>query len=148
MALEQATFGAGCFWEAESRFRAVPGVIDARVGHSTGTDGTTAAARIEVVQVDYDPAQVSFADLVDIFWTSHNPRSRDRQGNDSGEGVRSAIFAHGPGQAATAEAARARLDATGQGPIVTQIIAYQGIEIADEHHQRYLEKNGLATCSI
>ncbi|WP_082530225.1 peptide-methionine (S)-S-oxide reductase [Rhizobium sp. Root1203] len=78
--LEQATFGAGCFWGSEAFFRAVEGVVDARVGHATGTDGSTAPGRIEVVQIDFDPSVVSYRELVELFWTSHDPTAVDRQG--------------------------------------------------------------------
>ena len=146
--IEQATFGAGCFWGAEARFRALPGVVDSRVGYATGTDGSTAPARIEVVQVDFDPAEAAYADLLEAFWTSHDPRSFDRQGDEAGEGVRSAIFVHSDAQAQAARAAKAALNDGAARPVVTQIIAFAGLELADEHHQRYVEKNGATACSI
>ncbi|MFT4182454.1 MAG: peptide-methionine (S)-S-oxide reductase MsrA [Rhizobium sp.] len=147
MTTEQATFGAGCFWGAEAFFREVEGVIDTRVGHSTGTDGTTAPARIEVVQVDFNPGLVAYEDLVDLFWRSHDPTSFDRQGDETGESVRSAIFVHSQAQARSAENLRARFNSTSTQPSTTQIIPFEGIELATEEHQRYVEKNGHA-CSI
>jgi peptide-methionine (S)-S-oxide reductase len=147
MTIEHATFGAGCFWGSEAFFREVEGVVDARVGHSTGTDGTTPPARIEVVQVDFDPAVVSYEELIGLFWQSHDPTSVDRQGDETGEGVRSAIFVHSKDQAASAVAMRARFDSTSPRPAATQVIQFNGIELASEEHQRYVEKNGHA-CSL
>jgi len=147
MTIEHATFGAGCFWGSEAFFREVEGVVDARVGHSTGTDGTTPPARIEVVQVDFDPAVVSYEELIGLFWRSHDPTSVDRQGDETGEGVRSAIFVHSEEQAASAAAMRARFDSTSPRPAATQIIQFDGIDLASEEHQRYVEKNGHA-CSV
>jgi len=123
MSFEQTTLGAGCFWGAEAFFRGMDGVIDTRVGHSTGTDGSTAPARIEVVQIDFDPAIISYHDLIEMFWTSHNPTTFDQQGDETGEGVRSAIFVHSAEQTAIAHALRDRfasavLFADGAGAVV------------------------------
>lgn len=145
---DQATLGAGCFWGAEAFFRGMDGVLDTRVGHSTGTDGSTPPARIEVVQIDFDPAIIAYKDLIEMFWTSHNPTSFDQQGDETGEGVRSAIFVHTEEQAQTAGALRDSFNAASARPATTQIIAFNGLELADEKHQRYVEKNGHSACSV
>ncbi len=148
MTIEHATFGAGCFWGAEAFFREITGVVDARVGYSTGSDGTTSPARIEVVQVDFDPNVVGYEELLDFFWRSHDPTSLDRQGDEIGEGVRSAIFTHSANQVGAAKRVRDRFNSTSDRPAVTQIISYAGMEIAADEHQRYIEKNGDHACSV
>jgi peptide-methionine (S)-S-oxide reductase len=148
MTTEKATFGAGCYWGAEAYFRSIDGVTDTRVGYATGSDGSTAAARIEVVQVEFDPSIVSYEALIDLFWRSHDPTSQDRQGTEVGEGVRSAIFVHSPDQAEKASHHRAVFNQTSPSAATTQIISYTDFELADEKHQRYVEKNGQHACSI
>ena len=148
MSTSQATFGAGCFWGAEEYFRAVEGVIDSRVGFSTGSDGSTKPGRIEVVQLDFDPSVVSYQELIELFWKGHDPTSLDKQGDETGEGVRSAIFVHTDVQAEEASNLKARFNETSSSPATTQIIRYEGLELADEKHQRYVEKNGQQACSI
>jgi len=155
---EMATFGAGCFWGVETAFRLVPGVVNAAVGYSGGQlarptyqdvcSGRTGHA--EVVEVTFDPAQVSYDQLLDVFWANHDPTTRNRQGPDVGEQYRSAIFYHSPEQKAAAEASRAREDASGRHrrPIVTEITPAADFWRAEEYHQRYLEKRGLAHCRI
>lgn len=145
---DQTTLGAGCFWGAEAFFRGMDGVLDTRVGHSTGSDGSTPPARIEVVQIDFDPAVITYKELIEMFWTSHNPTSHDKQGDETGEGVRSAIFVHTEEQAETARALRDSFNAASARPATTQIIPFNGLELADEKHQRYLEKNGHSACSV
>jgi peptide-methionine (S)-S-oxide reductase len=156
--MEKATFGAGCFWGVEVAFRQVPGVQDAAVGYSGGTldnpsyqdvcTGRTGHA--EVVEVTYDPEQVSYETLLDVFWNNHNPTQRNRQGPDVGTQYRSVIFYHTPAQEAAARASKARLDTSDQfnKPIVTQIEPASAFYRAEEYHQRYLEKRGLAHCHI
>lgn len=156
--MQKATFGAGCFWGVEVAFRNVPGVVDAKVGYLGGTlanptyedvcSGETGHA--EVVQVEFDPARVSFDELLDVFWSNHNPTTRNRQGPDVGTQYRSAIFYHDDEQRALAEKSRARWDASGKfgRPIVTEITAASEFYPAEEYHQRYLEKRGLASCHI
>nr|WP_082529930.1 peptide-methionine (S)-S-oxide reductase [Rhizobium sp. Root1203] len=112
------------------------GVLDTRVGHATGTDGSTHPGRIEVVQVDFDPSLVSYAKLIDLFWLGHDPLSFDRQGDETGEGVRSAIFFHTPEQEEAAKNLRATFNSTSPSPATTQIIPYDGLELADGKHQR------------
>ncbi len=155
---ELATFGAGCFWGVETTFRQVPGVLDAQVGYLGGTlknptyedvcTGTTGHA--EVVQVTYDPAQVTYETLLDVFWNCHNPTTRNRQGPDIGEQYRSAIFYHSPEQKVTAEKSKEALSKTDKfaNPIVTEITEASLFYRAEEYHQQYLKKNGLESCHI
>ena len=146
--ISQATFGAGCFWGAEEYFRSISGVVDTRVGFSTGSDGSTPPARIEVVQVDFDPAVVSYKLLIELFWKSHDPTLLDRQGHETGEAVRSAIFVHTPDQLEQANELKSGFNAWSAQPATTQIIQYGSLELADERHQRYVEKNGPRACSV
>jgi peptide-methionine (S)-S-oxide reductase len=153
--MQKATFGAGCFWGVEAVFRQVDGVLDTAVGYAGGTTenptykdvctGTTGHA--EVVQVEFDPDKVSFDRLVDAFWANHDPTTLNRQGPDFGSQYRSAIFYHSPEQQAAAQASMAREQASGRyrRPIVTQIEAAGPFYPAEEYHQRYLEKRGLAS---
>jgi peptide-methionine (S)-S-oxide reductase len=142
----------------EVTFRNVPGVKDAVVGYLGGTmpnptyrdvcTGRTGHA--EVVQVTYDPAEVSYDKLLDVFWENHDPTTLNRQGPDVGTQYRSAIFYHSPEQQRTAEASKARLEQSGRfrRPIVTEITPASAFYPAEEYHQRYLEKRGLAACHI
>ena len=155
---ELATFGAGCFWGVEVTFRNVPGVKDALVGYLGGTlknptyrdvcTGRTGHA--EVVQVKYDPAEVSYDKLLDVFWENHDPTTLNRQRPDVGTQYRSAIFHHTPKQQRAAEESKARLEASGRfrRPIVTEITEASAFYPAEDYHQRYLEKRGLASCHV
>lgn len=155
---EKATFGAGCFWGVEVAFRQVPGVIDATVGYLGGTmenptykdvcTGRTSHA--EVVQVEYDPQRVKYETLLDTFWKSHDPTQLNRQGPDVGTQYRSAIFYHTDAQREAAEASKARLEQERrfERPIVTQITEASTFYRAEDYHQRYLEKRGLAHCHV
>jgi peptide-methionine (S)-S-oxide reductase len=155
---EKATFGAGCFWGVEVAFRQVPGVIDAVAGYLGGTlpnptykdvcTGRTGHA--EVVEVTYDPERVSYDDLLNVFWTSHDPTTLNRQGPDVGTQYRSAIFYHDESQRNTAEDSKEAWSKSGrfQRPIVTEITPASTFYRAEEYHQRYLEKRGLASCHI
>ena len=155
---EKATFGMGCFWGVEATFRGVKGVTDAAVGYEGGdfpnptykdvfTDTTGHA---EVVQVEYDPAQVSYDKLLDVFWQNHDPTTLNRQGPDWGKQYRSVIFYHSPEQEAAARASKEKMEREGvfRRPIVTQIVPAAQFYRAEEYHQRYLEKRGLANCHI
>jgi peptide-methionine (S)-S-oxide reductase len=155
---EIATFGAGCFWGIEAAFRRVPGVLDAAVGYSGGhmanptykdvcTDETGHA---EVVQVTFDPAKVSFAQLLDVFWQIHDPTQVNRQGPDFGTQYRTAIFYHSPEQEVAAKKSKATLEASGKlrRPLATEITPAGTFYRAEEYHQRYLEKRGAASCHI
>jgi peptide-methionine (S)-S-oxide reductase len=156
--LEKATFGAGCFWGVEVAFRKVPGVIDATAGYLGGTVAnptykdvcTGRTGHAEVVEVTYDPATVGYDDLLNVFWTSHDPTTLNRQGPDHGTQYRSAIFYHSEAQKGAALASKARWSASGKfsRPIVTEITPASTFYRAEEYHQRYLEKQGLASCHI
>ena len=155
---ELATFGAGCFWGVEARFRALEGVLDATSGYMGGTldkpdykavcSGSTGHA--EVVQVQYDPERISYRALLDLFFAMHNPTTLNRQGPDIGSQYRSVIFSHTPGQAEMAHAAVREVDASGRwpDPVVTAVEPAATFWRAEEYHQRYLEKNGLPACSF
>ena len=156
--LEKASFGAGCFWGVEVTFRQVPGVVDAKVGYLGGTlpnptyqdvcTGRTGHA--EVVEVTYDPLRVSYDELLDVFWTSHDPTTLNRQGPDHGTQYRSAIFYHSDAQKDAATKSRERWNSSGRfpRPIVTEITPTSAFYPAEEYHQRYLEKRGLASCHV
>ena len=153
-----ATFGAGCFWGVEAAFRQVPGVTATRVGYAGGTTTnptykqvcTDRTGHAEAVEVSYDPARVSYDDLLRVFWENHDPTQRNRQGPDIGTQYRSAIFYHDPEQEAAARASMERLERSGvhKQPIVTEIVPAQTFYPAEDYHQQYLEKRGLATCRI
>ncbi|HEY6391994.1 MAG TPA: peptide-methionine (S)-S-oxide reductase MsrA [Bryobacteraceae bacterium] len=156
--MQKATFGAGCFWGIEAAFRQTPGVTSTAVGYMGGTlknptyqdvcSGRTGHA--EVVQVEFDPAQVSYERLLAVFWENHDPTTLNRQGPDVGTQYRSAIFFHTPEQES---AARASADAIGRSgryrrPVVTEITPAPEFWLAEEYHQQYLEKRGVAHCRI
>ena len=153
-----ATFGAGCFWGVEAAFRRVPGVEDAVSGYMGGhKDNPTyqdvcsdTTGHAEVVQVTYDPDEVSYEDLLEVFWGNHNPTTKNRQGPDVGRQYRSAIFFHDEEQREAAQRSRDDLDASDRfaDPIVTEISSAQTFWRAEEYHQRYLERRGLSTCHI
>ncbi len=155
---ELATFGAGCFWGVEVTFRNTPGVKDALVGYLGGTLAnptyrdvcTGRTGHAEVVHVTYDPAEVSYDKLLDVFWENHNPTTLNRQGPDVGTQYRSAIFYHTPEQKRAAEESKAQLQASGRfrNPVVTEITAASTFYPAEDYHQRYLEKRGLASCHV
>ena len=153
-----ATFGAGCFWGVEAAFRQLAGVSGTAVGYLGGSlknptykdvcSGDTGHA--EVVQVEYDPAKVSFEDLLNVFWTNHDPTTMNRQGPDVGAQYRSAIFFHTPEQESAARASKDTLQASGKirRPIVTEITPASEFYRAEDYHQQYLEKRGLSHCHI
>jgi peptide-methionine (S)-S-oxide reductase len=153
---EKATFGAGCFWQVEAEFRNVPGVRDAPVGYMGGslenpsyedvcTDRTGHA---EVVHVEFDPGEVSYEQLVEKFFSLHDPTQRDRQGPDVGSQYRSVIFAHSPQQEEVARTVKERAQSRFRRPVVTQIVPASTFWPAEDYHQRYLEKRGLVTCRV
>ena len=154
----KATFGAGCFWGVEAAFRQVKGVTATRVGYAGGQLEnptyrdvcTDATGHAEVVEVEYDPAQVSYEDLLTVFWKSHDPTTPNRQGPDVGTQYRSAVFFHNPAQEAAAIASKERLDKAGafRRPIVTEIAPAGPFYRAEDYHQQYLEKRGLASCHL
>jgi peptide-methionine (S)-S-oxide reductase len=156
--MAKATFGAGCFWGVEAAFRRLKGVVSTAVGYAGGTLEnptyedvcTDTTGHAEVVEVDYDPDKVSYEELLDVFWKSHNPTTLNRQGPDIGTQYRSVIFCHTPEQLAAAEASRDKLERSGRHKdrIVTEIEMAPRFYRAEEYHQRYLEKRGLAQCHI
>jgi peptide-methionine (S)-S-oxide reductase len=154
--MEKATFGAGCFWGVEAAFRQVRGVKATAVGYMGGklkdptyqdvcTDRTGHA---EVVQVEFDPAEVSYQELLRAFWDNHDPTTLNRQGPDVGTQYRSVIFYQTPEQEAAAKASKEALEKSGryQRPIATEITPAAEFWRAEEYHQQYLEKRGLAHC--
>jgi peptide-methionine (S)-S-oxide reductase len=153
-----ATFGAGCFWGVEAAFRQIKGVKATAVGYLGGTLKNPTyedvcyrnTGHAEVVQVEFDPAEVSYEDLLMVFWTNHDPTTKNRQGPDVGEQYRSAIFVHSPGQETAATASKEQMDASGRfrRPIVTEITQAGEFYKAEEYHQQYLEKRGLSSCHI
>jgi peptide-methionine (S)-S-oxide reductase len=153
---ETATFGAGCFWGVEVAFRNVPGVVDTAVGYEGGTVPnptyedvcTKTTGHAEVVQVEYDPDEVSYDQLLDVFWDVHDPTQVNRQGPDIGSNYRSVIFFHSPEQQEQALASKARVQARHDRPIATEITPASDFWRAEDYHQQYLVKRGVATCRI
>jgi peptide-methionine (S)-S-oxide reductase len=153
---ETATFAAGCFWGVEVDFRNTPGVTDVRVGYSGGhTESPTYeqvcsghTGHAEAVEVTFDPDEVTYADLVDRFWSLHDPTQVNRQGWDVGSQYRSAIFTHSPEQAEVVAESKARAQLRFPRPIATEIVPAAMFWPAEEYHQQYLVKNGRATCRI
>lgn len=153
-----ATFGAGCFWGVEAAFREVPGVLSTEVGYAGGTlenPGyedvcTDRTGHAEVVRVEFDPAQVSYRDLLRVFWENHDPTQLNRQGPDVGTQYRSVILYHTPEQEAEARASKAAQEQSGkyQRPVVTQIEPAPAFYRAEDYHQQYLEKRGLRHCHL
>jgi len=156
--MAKATFAAGCFWGVEATFRQIPGVTATRVGYTGGDFKnptykdvcTNNTGHAEAVEVEYDPAQVSYQDLLNVFWENHDPTQLNRQGPDFGTQYRSAIFYHSPEQEQAARASKQALEDSHQfsRPIVTQIVPAVTFYEAEDYHQQYLEKRGLATCHI
>jgi peptide-methionine (S)-S-oxide reductase len=156
--MEKATFGAGCFWGVEATLAQIPGVVETAVGYEGGkldnptykdvcTDSTGHA---EVVELTFDPAKVSYEQLLDAFFSLHDPTQLNRQGPDWGTQYRSAIFYHSPEQEAVAKRVIEKLTTEKKfsKPIVTQVVPAQSFWRAEEYHQKYLEKRGLASCHI
>jgi peptide-methionine (S)-S-oxide reductase len=155
---EKATFAAGCFWGVEAAFRQVPGVLRTAVGYTGGNTQSPTyedvcgdrTGHAEAVEVEYDPSRVSYDQLLDVFWNEHDPTQLNRQGPDVGTQYRSAIFFHTPEQRDAALASKAALEKTGRyrRPIVTEIVPAPEFYRAEDYHQQYLEKRGLASCKI
>ena len=156
--METATFGAGCFWGVEARFQQLPGVIETAVGYEGGKlDNPTykdvctdCTGHAEVVEVKFDPAKLSYQQLLNLFFELHDPPQLNRQGPDWGAQYRSVIFVHSPEQEAIANATIARLteQKTYERPIATQVVRAQTFWRAEEYHQKYLEKRGALSCHI
>jgi peptide-methionine (S)-S-oxide reductase len=155
---QTATFAAGCFWGVEAAFRQVPGVVDTAVGYTGGSPPnptyedvcTDRTGHAEAVRVEFDPLKVSYEKLLDVFWENHDPTTKNRQGPDVGSQYRSAIFFHDTEQEKTASESKSRLEKSGRfhRPIVTEIVPEKEFWRAEDYHQRYLEKRGLAHCRI
>jgi peptide-methionine (S)-S-oxide reductase len=145
----------GCFWGAEAAFCALPGVLSTQVGYAGGwtpapsyqqvSSGRTGHA--EVVQVAYDPARITYGDLLAVFWRGHDPTTPDRQGPDVGSQYRSLILFHSPEQEAAARASVAQLAHTLPRPIVTELVPAGAFHPAEGYHQRYLERHGRVRCN-
>jgi peptide-methionine (S)-S-oxide reductase len=151
--LDTATFGGGCFWHVEADFRKVEGIISTAVGFEGGTKPEPTYAdvcsdqtgHVEVVQLQFDPAKVSYEHLLEVFFRMHDPTSMDRQGLDAGTQYRSVVFYHSPDQKAIAEAYKDKVEKAGQfsRPVVTKILPASIFWKAEEYHQQYYEKHGL-----
>jgi len=156
--MTKATFAAGCFWAVEAALRQIDGVLGTEVGYTGGSlknptykdvcSGRTGHA--EAVRVEYDPSKVTYEDLLSVFWDCHDPTTLNRQGPDVGAQYRSAIFVHDGDQQAAAIASKERLEKTGRHKdrIVTEITPAPEFYRAEEYHQQYAEKRGLASCKI
>ena len=154
--MAKAAFGAGCFWGVESAFRQVKGVTDAAVGYMGGSLAnptyedvcTDRTGHAEVVQLDYDPAHVTYEELLRVFFDLHDPTTLNRQGPDHGKQYRSVIFFYDADQERAARNMKDDLDRSGRFPrkIVTQIAPAPEFWRAEEYHQRYFEKHGIAAC--
>jgi len=156
--MPKATFAAGCFWGVEAAFRQVEGVVSTTVGYMGGSLRnptykdvcTNQTGHAEVVEIEYEPSKVSYDDLLGVFWKVDNPTTLNRQGPDFGTQYRSAIFFHSPEQESAAKASKHRLEEGGtyKRPIVTEITPASELYRAEDYHQQYLEKRGLAHCTI
>jgi peptide-methionine (S)-S-oxide reductase len=158
MRTEKATFGAGCFWGVEETFRNLKGVLSTAVGYAGGNKENPTyedvcsdkTGHAEVVEVEFDPSQITYDELLDVFWSNHNPTTVNRQGPDVGTQYRSAIFYHSPEQRSAAEESKKKIDSSGRfgRPVVTQIEPATTFWRAEEYHQRYLQKRGKSHCAI
>ena len=157
--METATFGAGCFWGVESVFEQVDGVTATKVGYTGGFTQAPSyedvcshrTGHAEAVEVTYDPARVGYDKLLDIFWMNHDPTQLNRQGPDIGDNYRSVIFFHSPDQEAAAVASKRHLEELGRyrRPIVTEIVPAATFWDAEDYHQKYFSRRGIAaTCHL
>ncbi len=153
---ELAAFAQGCFWGVEERFRRVPGVVATAVGYTGGAERDPSyelvsahrTGHAEAVLVEFDPARVSYAELLAVFWETHDPTSGDRQGPDRGHQYRSAIFTFGPEQQAAAVASRDAEQAKLADRITTEIAPAGPFWIAEDYHQQWDEKHGSRSCPV
>jgi peptide-methionine (S)-S-oxide reductase len=156
--MPKATFAAGCFWGVEEAFRQLPGVVSTQVGYAGGATErptyqdvcTDRTGHAEVVEVEYDPERVSYEQLLDVFWSAHDPTQLNRQGPDVGTQYRSAIFFHTPEQEAAARQSKESLGQSGRyrRPVVTAIVPAMTFWPAEDYHQQYLAKRGMAHCHL
>jgi peptide-methionine (S)-S-oxide reductase len=156
--MEKATFAAGCFWGVEATFRQIKGVHATAVGYAGGQTPNPSYEQVctgrtghaEAVEIEFDPQEVTYEQLLDAFWQNHDPTQRNRQGPDVGTQYRSAILYHTSEQQAAATASRQRLAESGKlsRPIATEIVPASEFYRAEEYHQQYLEKRGQASCHI
>jgi peptide-methionine (S)-S-oxide reductase len=154
--MEKAIFAAGCFWGVEEEFRNTPGVVATTVGYTGGQVANPTYERVcggntghaEAVEVEFDPEKVSFEQLLDIFWSTHDPTTVNRQGPDIGEQYRSAIFCLNSQQEEAARASKEKLQKSGKfsKPIATQIVTATQFYRAEDYHQQYLAKRGVKAC--
>ena len=154
--MEKATFGAGCFWHVEEAFRHLKGVLSTTVGYMGGTLKnptyedvcTDKTGHSEVVEVTFDPEKISYKELLTVFWEIHDPTTKNRQGPDVGTQYKSVIFYHTPEQKTVAELSKKNLERSRKydKKIVTEITKATTFYAAEEYHQQYLAKHGLAAC--
>ena len=155
--LEIADLGGGCFWCIEAVFRRLPGVESVVSGYAGGRTenptyhaictGTTGHA--EVARIEFDPAKISYAQLLEVFWQAHDPTTLNRQGGDAGTQSRSIILYHNPGQQAIAEESKRTAQAEFRNPMVTEIVPLTTFYPAEDYHQEYYEENGgAAYCQV
>ena len=154
--MQKATFAAGCFWGVEAAFRQLKGVTSTSVGYTGGhLKGPTYRAvctgdtgHAEAVEIEYDPSRITYDELLQAFWETHDPTTLNRQGPDFGTQYRSAIFFHTPEQESAARASKQKLEAAGRyrNPVVTEIVPASAYYRAEEYHQQYFEKQGISHC--
>jgi peptide-methionine (S)-S-oxide reductase len=150
---EKATFAAGCFWGVEELFRQVPGVLKTRVGYTGGKTADPSYEQVcsgrthhaEAIDIDFDPAKVSYQQLLELFFENHDPTTLDRQGPDVGTQYRSGVFYHSPQQQKSAEAEIAKRNGSGDyvRPIVTEVTEAAKFYPAEEYHQKYFQRRGI-----
>jgi peptide-methionine (S)-S-oxide reductase len=156
--MEKATFAMGCFWGVQALFKAVPGVTNTTVGYTGGKIPNPTYERVcagstghaEAMEMEFDPAKISFEKLLDLFWEHHDPTTYHRQGPDVGEQYRSAIFYHSAEQKRLAEESKERLERNHRytNPIVTEIVEAKEFWPAEEYHQNYADKHPDVACAI
>ncbi len=158
MSTQQGTFAAGCFWGVEAAFRKLDGVVETSVGYSGGQlenptyeqvcTGRTGHA--ETVRIEFDPEVISYEQLLEEFWESHDPTQKDRQGPDVGTQYRSVIFTHDEKQARLAKASKEALEASAglSRPVATTVEPAVTFYLAEDYHQQYFEKRGLSSCRV
>jgi len=152
---QRDTFAAGCFWGVESAFRRIPGVTGTRVGYTGGhTDDPSyydvcsdTTGHAEAVEVEFDPEQVSYEELLAVFWANHDPTTPNRQGPDVGSQYRSSIFVLSPEHLDIALKTKAAIQAALPVPVVTEVVPAETFFAAEDYHQQYFEKIGRTSCT-